>query len=51
MDGRSTVMLHDQRGDAVMPEEHRRGQSNQAAADDEDRNVDLGHTLFTIGPP
>jgi hypothetical protein len=36
------VPLDDQRGDAARSEEHRRRQADEAAADDQDRNV-LGH--------
>jgi hypothetical protein len=43
MDGSAAMVFHGQRTDAVESEQHGGRQTNQAAADDENRNFDISH--------
>ena len=46
MDRGSPMVFDGERTDAVMPEEHRRRQSNKTAADNQNRNFDISHLLL-----
>ena len=43
MDGRPAMMLDRQRSNAIVTEQQRAGHPDQAAADDQDGNFDVGH--------